>query len=133
MEARHKYSRKRQAILEMLQGTKEHPSAETIYNKLKPDIPDLSLATVYRNLSAFQNEGLAAIVATVAGNERYDACTVPHPHFICRKCGNVIDLQNKDSINLTVNELVDDTDLCVESFALNVYGLCGRCCNKQHS
>ena len=46
-----KHSKKREAIREALMNTKEHPSAEMLYTKLKNEIPDLSLATVYRNLN----------------------------------------------------------------------------------
>ena len=52
-----KYSKKRAAILELLCSTKEHPSAEWIYSRLKPAYPDLSLGTVYRNLNLFLEQG----------------------------------------------------------------------------
>ena len=77
MEAR-KYSKKREAILEALRNTTEHPSAEMLYARLKPEFPDLSLGTVYRNLAMFIRDGDAVSVGTVAGQERYDADTHPH-------------------------------------------------------
>ncbi|MGN1002819.1 MAG: transcriptional repressor, partial [Oscillospiraceae bacterium] len=77
MEARHNKSKQRQAILDVLCASKEHPSAEMIFSALKPDYPSLSLGTVYRNLSFFQQQGLAVSVANVDGNMRYDACTAP--------------------------------------------------------
>ena len=46
-----KHSHKRDAILECLRCTTSHPTAEWVYTQLKPTIPDLSLATVYRNLA----------------------------------------------------------------------------------
>lgn len=76
MEAR-KYSKKREAILEALRNTTEHPSAEMLYARLKPEFPDLSLGTVYRNLAMFIRDGDAVSVGTVAGQERYDADTHP--------------------------------------------------------
>ena len=54
MPAVRKHSRKRDAILECLRCTTSHPTAEWIYTQLKPTIPDLSLATVYRNLAMFK-------------------------------------------------------------------------------
>ena len=51
-----KHSKKRDAILECVRSTTAHPSAEWIYAQLKPQIPDLSLGTVYRNLAAFKQE-----------------------------------------------------------------------------
>ncbi len=93
MATSQKHFRKRDAILETLRMSKTHPSAETLFNQLKPRIPDLSLGTVYRNLNLFRQQGLAISVATVDGVERFDGNTSPHVHFICDDCGAVIDLE----------------------------------------
>ena len=57
-----KNSKKRQVILEALAATTAHPTAQELYQQLKPDYPDLSLGTVYRNLSLFAEEGDAMSV-----------------------------------------------------------------------
>ena len=62
-----KYSRKRDAILECVRSTTEHPAAEWVYSHLKDEFPDLSLATVYRNLAMFKEEGLVESLGTVGG------------------------------------------------------------------
>ena len=67
MEPTTKQFRKRNAILNYLQNTKAHPSAETVYADLKQQIPDLSMGTVYRNLNLFRQQGLASVIATVRG------------------------------------------------------------------
>ena len=51
-----RYSKKREAILTAIRSTTCHPSAEWIYQTLKPTHPDLSLGTVYRNLVFFQQQ-----------------------------------------------------------------------------
>ena len=81
-----KRSRKRDAILACVRATTCHPSAEWVYQRLKPTIPDLSLGTVYRNLSMFKDEGLVISVGTVGGLERFDGNTKPHTHFVCARC-----------------------------------------------
>jgi Fur family peroxide stress response transcriptional regulator len=63
-----------------------------VYNRLKPSIPDLSLGTVYRNLNLFREEGLAVLVGTVNGEDRFDGVTESHPHLVCRRCGAVEDI-----------------------------------------
>ena len=83
MEPTRKRSKKRDAILSCLCSTDTHPSAEWIYHRLKPQIPDLSLATVYRNLALFQREGRIISVGVVQNLERFDANVHPHAHFIC--------------------------------------------------
>ena len=57
-----RYSPKRDAILQCLRSTTCHPSAEWVYSQLKPRIPDLSLATVYRNLARFRAEGAVQVI-----------------------------------------------------------------------
>ena len=92
METATRYSPKREAILKCLRSTTCHPSAEWVYTQLKPQIPDLSLATVYRNLARFRSEGAVQVIGCVDGEDRYDGNVAPHGHFICRGCGAVIDL-----------------------------------------
>ena len=70
MEKIRKRSKKRDAILACICGTDCHPSAEWVYTQLKPQIPDLSLGTVYRNISMFREEGTIVSVGVVNGLER---------------------------------------------------------------
>ena len=82
-----RYSRQRELIYEALRQTEQHPTAEMIYQWLKPANPSLSLGTVYRNLNLLADEG--AIRRMAFPVERYDAKTMPHPHFCCDQCGAV--------------------------------------------
>ena len=65
MEATHKQFRKRNAILTCLRQTEAHPSAEMVHQMLREEHPDISLATVYRNLALFKNQGLIQSLGTV--------------------------------------------------------------------
>ena len=51
MSTMRRHSKKRDAILSCIRRSHLHPSAEWIYTQLKPEHPDLSLGTVYRNLA----------------------------------------------------------------------------------
>ena len=82
------YSSRRQAVLQVLQSTKSHPSAESIFEQCRLLIPNISLGTVYRNLALLEERGEIIKVANVAGVDRYDATTEPHVHNICPCCGN---------------------------------------------
>lgn len=97
MEAATKQFKKRNAILSCLRGTVLHPSAEMVHEMLREEHPDISLATIYRNLALFKSQGLIQSVGTVNGSERFDADTRPHVHFICTACGAVIDLPDTGS------------------------------------
>ena len=92
MERTAKHFRKRDAILTCLRGTTVHPSADWIYEQLKAEHSDISLATVYRNLALFKTQGIINSLGTVKGVERFDGDTAPHVHFICTACHKVLDL-----------------------------------------
>ena len=127
METAKKNFRKRTAILSFLRQTKDHPSAEMVYNHLKQEIPDLSLGTVYRNLSMFKARGEIISLGTVNGVERFDGNTEPHVHFICNGCDAVTDLpqiQVPEELNRQVNEATGGkTETCHLTFT----GLCKEC------
>ena len=124
MELSTKQFRKRNAILECLRNTHAHPSAEALFQMLQKEHPDISLATVYRNLSKFKAEGTISSVATVKGIERFDANTNPHVHFICSQCDAVIDLHQ---IPMPRYNREECGGCHIESCALTFTGLCGNC------
>ncbi len=131
MEATTKQFRKRNAIYDQLCRSKAHPSAQTLYQQLKPQIPDLSMGTVYRNLNLFRQQGLAVCVATVGGEERFDGNTDPHVHFICSNCEAVLDLEEMQ-IPAALKEAA--TACCggsVNSCQLSFTGLCSDCFRKE--
>ena len=133
MEVSSKNFRKRNAILSYLQDKVTHPSAETIYTDLKQQIPDLSMATVYRNLTKFRQEGLVQCVATVKGVERYDGNTDPHVHFICRHCDAVIDLHEMQIPQALLSQSEAAVGGKVESCTLSFTGLCRNCLGKENT
>lgn len=127
MEVKRKNSKKRSAILETLMSTTEHPTAEMLYTILKPQIPELSLGTVYRNLSVLADEGLVVSVAHVAGQERYDARTESHAHFVCKKCNCVMDVDLPDMIGPMCARFTEETGCDTDSYILSFNGVCSSC------
>ena len=130
MEVSTKHFRKRDAILSYLRSTNDHPSAEMVFTRLKAEIPDLSMGTVYRNLNLFKQQGLVSSVATVKGVERFDGNTAPHVHFFCQECGAVIDLmemQVPESLKSVAENCCGGS---VTDCQLNFTGLCQTCRNK---
>ena len=124
MEKVTKQFKKRNAIYECLCATDTHPSAEMIHAMLQEDHPDISLATVYRNLAKFKAEGKISSVATVKGVERFDANLDSHVHFICSNCDAVLDLHQ---IRLPHYEAEDCGGCRIENCSLTFTGLCSNC------
>lgn len=119
-----KHSRKRDAILNCVRSTTTHPTADWVYARLKPQVPDLSLGTVYRNLALFKQEGAILSVGVVDGMERFDGNTAPHVHFICTSCGAVIDLPSL-SVPIELAQQVDCGH--VTECTLSFRGICNSC------
>ena len=127
MEASAKQFKKRNAILTCLRSTKAHPSAEMVHEMLKAEHPDISLATVYRNLAWFKNQGLVTSVATVRGIERFDANTEPHVHFICAQCDAVLDLPEMEIPKSLSAQAEQASGGQVLDCRLTFTGLCRNC------
>ena len=126
METLRKHSQKRDAIYKELASLKTHPSAEELYSRLKANMPDLSLGTVYRNLSVFRGEGLAVSIASVGGEERYDADTSEHSHFICENCGAVFDVDSGDDFG-DLEYVSGKYGVKAVRRRLIYYGKCAKC------
>ena len=122
-----KHFRKRDAILTCLRQTTVHPSAEWIFTQLKPEIPDLSMGTVYRNLTLFKEQGVIASVGTVKGVERFDGNTDPHVHFLCTQCGAVVDLTGLAVPEELNKAAATETGGQVGTCQLTFTGVCEEC------
>lgn len=127
--AKRNFSSKRNAIYNAVCSTDIHPSARWVYESLKPDIPDLSLGTVYRNIALFKAEGKVNVVCNVNGKERIDSNTKPHPHFVCNKCGKVFDVSENNSFS-DENRALVKAGFTVESKYVLYYGICPECSSE---
>lgn len=124
--AKRNFSSKRNAIYNAICSTDTHPSARWVYDKLKPDFPDLSLGTVYRNMSMFKDDGKISVICNVFGEDRVDGNTSPHTHFVCECCGNVYDVNGTD--DLTADQIIlEKQGFKVESKFVIYHGKCSKC------
>ncbi|MBQ9762483.1 MAG: transcriptional repressor [Oscillospiraceae bacterium] len=130
MERCGKHFRKRDAILACVRGTDVHPSADWVYETLRQQMPDVSLATVYRNLALFKQQGLIASLGTVGGIERFDGNTAPHVHFVCAGCDAVIDLPQMTVPQSLSSQAAAEAGGQVHVCQLTFTGLCSRCSPK---
>jgi Fur family transcriptional regulator, peroxide stress response regulator len=130
--ARYKRSRQRERILELLQSTGHHPTADWIYQRLKDEFPSLSMGTVYRNLSVLAEQGLISRIDFGSTFDRFDANTARHYHFVCERCGAIVDLELPvdDSLNDRVSSATPFTAL---RHRIEFYGICDRCQAEEES
>ena len=121
-----RHSKQRDRILEILRGTKNHPTANWIYNELKDEFHDLSMGTVYRNLNILVEQGLVKRIDFGSTFDRFEARIQPHYHFICEKCKAVIDLDVPVDNTLN-NRIADKTGLTPNRHRIEFFGICNNC------
>lgn len=121
-----KYSRQREAIKNFLMSRNDHPTADFIYNNVRTEFPNISLGTVYRNLSLLVEMGEAIKVPSTDGCEHFDGDTSKHYHFICNKCSCIKDLQmgNIDIIDSVASSNFEGE---ISGHTAYFYGLCPEC------
>ncbi|MDE5616294.1 MAG: transcriptional repressor [Clostridia bacterium] len=123
-----KFSSRRQAVLDVIRNMRCHPSADTIYEECRKTIPNISLATVYRNLSYLEKKGLLGKVIGCGEKERYDIELDTHCHVICSNCGKITDMPYPDDMKSMLDKYCSNSDF--SSFGLSFYNLCSDCRNK---
>lgn len=124
------FSKKRKAIYDTICSVTTHPTAEWVYNQLKPVYPDLSLGTVYRNIAMFKETGQIISVGVVNGQERFDGNVKPHTHFVCRCCGSVIDVSCALEANNLDRIIEKSSGVTVTGHSFVFYGICKNCIEK---
>ena len=123
-EKQFRVSRQRQKILELLQKSKEHPSADWIYKNIRESFPSISLGTVYRNLGVLNEQGFINKIIHAGSADRFDADMTGHSHFYCDKCGEIYDVFEEASVN-TVNGSSDEHRITRQT--TSYYGICRKC------
>ena len=122
-----RFSHQREQIYEAVCATDTHPTAEMVYERLKPEMPRLSLGTVYRNLRQMAAEGrLMELEGPVA---RFDADLSPHAHFRCQRCGAVSDVAIP--YDAALDALAAGDGRIVRGHNLCFYGICPACTAEQ--
>jgi len=122
-------SRQRERILELLQSTPSHPSANWLYGRLRKEFPRLSMGTVYRNIGILIEQGRLSRIAFGSTFDRLDANMKPHYHFLCERCDAIIDLDLP--IDPGINgRLGEAGGFVVRRHVLEFRGLCPKCAKK---
>ncbi len=123
-----RHSRQRDAVRNALCSVKTHPTASAVYDMVRAEFPNISLATVYRNLSEMHGEGDAIMLTTVSGSVHFDADTSPHSHLHCNRCGGVSDVY-PDLPDLC--KAAGDKGYNVSGYSLMYSGVCESCRSKE--
>ncbi|MDE0029180.1 MAG: transcriptional repressor [Deltaproteobacteria bacterium] len=118
-------TRQLEVIWEAVKGEMSHPTADQIYERVRRDMPHISLGTVYRNLQKLAADGKLQIL-TIDRTQHFDPLLKKHPHFICESCGKVYDV-TLDRSDEAAPVLSPETGFTVTSHQLSLYGTCEMC------
>ena len=87
-----KVTPQRMAVVRRLADDPTHPTAQELFDRLRPELPTTSFATVYNTLSTLVDAGLCATRTLARGPARFDPNVAPHDHAICDRCGAMTDV-----------------------------------------
>lgn len=121
-----KITPQRTVIYEALFHSKEHPTADSVYKKVKSKLPNISFDTVNRTLLTFSKINLIHVVEGYGEAKRFEPDLAPHHHFRCVNCNSILDFQEKAFDSLEV-----PTKILKKFKVLNkkvlLEGLCDKC------
>ena len=123
-------SRPRTAILGYIREHLTHPTAEEIFRDLKPQVPTLSLTTVYNTLKLFVEKELCQSITINEKMVRFDSNTKRHGHLLCTSCGSLYDVA-------PASDMCDDKAWMLEGHLVSeahyyYKGICVRCLSVDH-
>lgn len=132
-------TKQRTIILQELQKSCQHLSADVLYDRVRKILPRISLATVYRNLDTLAQDGMIKQLEAEGNRKIFDADIRPHNHIFCVQCQGVenIDLGDmsglanlagiSDIVSLDSLMNVENCDYDITGYRINVLGICKEC------
>jgi Fur family peroxide stress response transcriptional regulator len=120
------------AIAQIVLNSKDHPTAEQLYQALKKKYPTLSSATMYQTLHLLTEIGLLQELGFSDRGSRYDPDTSPHINIVCKNCGKIQDYQ-AESVKKLWSEVIGDLGFKPTGQRLDIYRYCDKCQPNTHS
>ena len=126
-----KYSKQRELILQSLRNRVDHPTADMLYADIKNQMPEIGIATVYRNLADLYESGEIAKLKCSIGPDRFDGNMTSHIHFECEECHEIYDIMIQDTqtkkIENEIMRLSENIGAQCKSSQISLMGLCKKC------
>lgn len=119
----------RTAIYSILTDSRDHPTTEDVYDRVRQVFPDISLDTVYRTLGLFSDMGIIDVVEGYGEAKRYDPDVEPHHHFRCKRCNAIVDFQESGYDKIVAPEQIS-RKYRITNIKVVVEGYCDRCAKE---
>jgi len=120
-------TRQRRIILEELCKLKSHPTAYDLHDLVRDRLPNVSLATVYRNLEILSDQGIIQRLDTGPGQRRFDGNPAPHSHVRCISCGSVADSSSAPEGLNEAGQVCSECGYLILGCTIEYTGLCPKC------
>jgi len=122
----YKATTQRIAICRFVLQSRDHPSAQRIYDEVKKVHPTVSLATVYKTLQILKEHGLVQELDLPESQARFDSYAEPHINLVCLQCGNIQDFDDNAAREI-VERLAAKAEFTRTGQRLDIYGICKTC------
>ena len=119
----------RQIIYRALLETYDHPNPEMVYERVRLELPNVSLGTVYKNLKTFLEAGLLREVSVHHEAMRMDANTEPHHHLVCVRCKSIMDIGAGDLDPVVLRRRLP-RGFRLQRVNVEIQGLCAACASQ---
>jgi Fe2+ or Zn2+ uptake regulation protein len=125
LEKKQRHTKQLEVIWQAIKDETSHPTAEQIYLKVRRQLPNISLGTVYRNLQKLVGDGKLQVL-TLGRTQNFDPLVTEHQHFICEECDQVYNVL-LDSRERRLLSRLPDEGFTVTSHKLAFFGRCKQC------
>jgi Fur family peroxide stress response transcriptional regulator len=122
----YKATPQRIAICRFALNSRDHPTAQQVYDEVKKIHPTVSLATVYKTLKVLKNLDLIQELDLPRGQARFDSYMKPHINLICLRCGNIVDLDDAAAIEI-ISKVAAAARFKPKGHRIDIFGTCRRC------
>ena len=119
-------TKQKEIIFDVVSNSCDPPTAETIYGRVKQQLPSVSLGTVYRNLNQLSESGKIKKIVVPDRPDRFDKTVKNHSHFYCKRCGECFDL-DFDEVQQIVDLTAQKHQVSIEQADVIFVGLCKDC------
>lgn len=120
-------TKQRELILEAVTQSMTHPTADELFHDIRPKLPTISLATVYRNLNFLAEDGRIRKISMPGMPDRFDWRVTPHDHLLCSHCQRVFDFTLAEPLD---RQIAAVSGMQVERYSLVAHGVCLECLQK---
>ena len=120
----------RLVIYSALAATRSHPTPEDVYDRVRKEIPTISLGTVYKNIRTFIEHGLLGEVSLFHGQARLETNLKPHHHLVCRRCKAIVDLRDEDLEPVRLRSRAPGA-FKIQHYSVEAIGICQSCAKAE--